>query len=201
MSRVSVFLLLVSAFLQGCATVPPSQPEDICAIFDEKDDWHEPARESSERWGTSVPVMMAMMYQESSFRHDARPPFRWWFIIPLGRASSAFGYAQAKDETWAWYTSASGKWLAERDDFGDAIEFMGWYNAYTYRRNRVRRNDAYHLYLAYHEGQGGFEARSYDKKPWLKKVAGTVQGRAARYSAQYAKCRERLTNAEGGWFW
>ena len=56
------------------------------------------------KWGAPVPVPIAMMYQESSFKHDALPP-RYYFLgfIPWGRVSSAYGYAQAKDETWADY--------------------------------------------------------------------------------------------------
>ena len=63
---------------------------------------------------------MAMMYQESSFRHDARPPMDYFLFIPLGRRSSAYGYAQVKDETWDDYKRETGHSWADRDDFGDA---------------------------------------------------------------------------------
>ena len=46
-------------------------------------------------------VPLAMMYQESSFKHDAAPPMEYFLgFIPIGRASDAYGYAQAKTMTW-----------------------------------------------------------------------------------------------------
>jgi hypothetical protein len=35
----------------------------------------------------------------------------------------------------------------------------------------ISRRDAYRQYLAYHEGQGGYKHRTYEKKPWLIKVS------------------------------
>ena len=60
---------------------------------------------------------MAMMYQESSFKQDAVPP-RYYFlgIIPWGRVSSAYGYAQVKDETWDDYKKDAGGWGSSRDN-------------------------------------------------------------------------------------
>ena len=43
---------------------------------------------------------------------------------------------------------------ADRDDFNDAIDFIGWYNDQSSRRSKISKSDAYNLYLAYHEGQG-----------------------------------------------
>ena len=34
--------------------------------------------------GTPVQVVMAMMYQESSFVHDAQPPMQYFLFIPTG---------------------------------------------------------------------------------------------------------------------
>ncbi|MBH3956766.1 hypothetical protein I5R29_29880, partial [Pseudomonas aeruginosa] len=100
MLRLSMPALLLA--LAGCATKPPANPDNLCEIFREKPKWHEAALKMQQRWGAPVQVPMAMMYQESSFKHDALPP-RYYFLgfIPWGRVSSAYGYAQAKDETWA----------------------------------------------------------------------------------------------------
>ena len=102
MLRLSMPALLLA--LAGCATKPPANPDNLCEIFREKPKWHEAALKMQQRWGAPVQVPMAMMYQESSFKHDALPP-RYYFLgfIPWGRVSSAYGYAQAKDETWADY--------------------------------------------------------------------------------------------------
>ncbi|WP_144638205.1 hypothetical protein [Bordetella genomosp. 13] len=184
--------------LAGCATVPPSNPENLCAIFREKPDWHDAALHVQSKWGVPPQVPIAMMYQESSFRHDAVPP-RYYFLgfIPWGRVSSAYGYAQAKDETWADYQREAGGWTSSRSDFDDAMDFMGWYIAKTQKLNGVSKWDAYRQYLNYHEGWTGYRNRSYEAKAWLKRVAAQVQERADRFGAQYKSCESELNR--GGW--
>ena len=43
-------------------------------------------------------------------------------------------------------------------------------------------------YLAYHEGLGGFENRSFLAKPWLMTISDKVADRAALYQAQLRDC-------------
>ncbi len=152
--------------LSGCATQPPAHPENLCEIFREKPKWHEAALKVQKRWGGTIQVPMAMMYQESSFRHDALPP-RYYFLgfIPWGRVSSAYGYAQAKDETWADYKKEAGGWGADRDDFADALDFMGWYMNKTYSVNRVSKWDAYAQYLNYHEAGAAIASAAMTRSP------------------------------------
>src|SRR5690606_41368702 len=107
--RVSVVLAIL-ATVAGCATVPPENPENICEIFREKSGWHKAAERTQKKWGVPPQVTLAVIYQESSFRHDAQPPRRYiLWIIPWGRVSSAYGYAQAKDETWDDYKREAGR--------------------------------------------------------------------------------------------
>ena len=37
--------------LAGCAPAPPSNPDNICAIFREKPDWHDAALKVQKKWG------------------------------------------------------------------------------------------------------------------------------------------------------
>ena len=196
--NLNLSIIFVFLCLTGCVSSPPQNLDNMCKIFEEKGGWYEDAKASQEKWGTSIPVMMAIIHQESKFQGDIKPEFEWFFIIPLGRASSAYGYSQALDGTWDVYIKESGNWGADRDDFEDAIDFIGWYNAKSYKRNKIKRNDAYHLYLAYHEGQGGFERRTFKNKAWLKKVAKKVSARAIKYRKQYWGCKESLEDT--GWF-
>jgi hypothetical protein len=137
--------------------------------------------------------MMAIMHQESRFVAKAKPPrTKLLGFIPWLRPSSAYGYSQAKDSTWDWYQSASGNYGADRDDFDDAIDFIAWYNHTSVKRCGIRSDDTYHLYLAYHEGHGGFNRRSFKSKPWLKRVAQKVSARSSRYASQLAACEEEL---------
>ena len=52
--------------------------------------------------------------------------------------------------------------------------------------------DARSLYLAYHEGYGGFKRKTYRKKQWLIKVADRVQARSEMYQQQYWGCAKEL---------
>ncbi len=190
---------LLSLLLTGCATSPPSDPKNICSIFREKGDWYEQASEAREEWGSPIPVMMAIMYQESRFKAKAKPPRKKIFgFIPGPRPSDAYGYSQAKKSTWKEYKRNAGRYGADRDDFDDAIDFIGWYNFQSHRRNGIPLSDTYRLYLAYHEGHGGYKRGSYRKKPWLGDVARKVQGRANAYQSQLVGCEESLKDR--GWF-
>lgn len=185
-------LLLVVLVLGGCATAPDN-PHNLCDIFEQKRGWYSAARASADRWGGPIHVPMAMMYQESGFRNDAKPPMRWFLgVIPFGRASSAYGYSQALDTTWAHYQREAGGLFKSRDDFADAIDFMFWYMDKSYRINGVSKWDARAQYLNYHEGHGGYARATYKDKPWLIAVARKVDSRASVYAAQYNSCEKRL---------
>jgi len=43
----------------------------------------------------------------------------------------------------------------DRDDFGDAINFIGWDGNYSQKKIGVSKWHAYNQYLACHEGHGG----------------------------------------------
>ncbi len=183
-------LALLAALVAGCATNPPRNIDSICAIFAEKRGWRAAADRSAQRWGTPVHVQMAIVHQESGFRHDAKPPKKSRFlgVIPRGRASSAYGYPQAKDETWRWYIRATGNRGADRDNFADAIDFVGWYTAQSQQMAGISKWDPYNQYLAYHEGQGGFKRGSYRNKQWLQEVARKVDYRAKEWGVQLKRC-------------
>ena len=198
MNRVLVALSCLLA-LTACTTSPPSNVNDICAIFEEKDDWYDDAADASKEWGSPIPVMMAIMYQESRFRAKAKPPRKKILgFIPGPRASSAYGYSQAKKSTWKEYKRSAGRYGADRDDFADAIDFVGWYNFKSHKRSGISRKDPYRLYLAYHEGHGGYNRSTYRKKKWLMDVARKVERKAGTYQQQLLGCEEDLK--EGGWF-
>lgn len=187
-------LILVSALLLSLAACssPPRNPDNICDIFREKD-WYEDAADARDRWGSPISTTMAIMYHESSFRAKAKPPRTYLLgFIPWFRASNAYGYAQAKTGTWRGYQSATGRHGADRDDFDDAIDFIAWYNHRSVQQCSIRSDDTYHLYLAYHEGHGGFNRRSFRNKEWLKAVARKVSARSITYRHQLAVCEESL---------
>ena len=192
-------LLLIIA-LAGCATTPPGNMDDSCAIFREKDDWYEVTQDVYERWGVPAHVQLAIIHQESRFQYDAKPPrdtILW--VIPWFRKSSAYGFAQVKDSTWDWYREKTGNSWADRDDFDDAVDFIGWYGNLTYRTLGISKWDTYKQYLAYHEGHGGYRRGTYRSKPWLMKIARRVSARASRYHTQLAGCKDELESSWRLW--
>ncbi|NWL79491.1 hypothetical protein DM872_21810 [Pseudomonas taiwanensis] len=192
-------LLVALSLLAGCATAPPRAPDNLCAIFREYPDWYEDALEMEVRWGTPIPVAMAIVDQESSYRHDARPPRDYLLgFIPWGRVTSAYGYAQALDATWADYQQATGSG-GSRTSFSDAMDFIGWYTDATQRQLGISKWDAHNQYLAYHEGRGGYRRGSYWQKPWLTQVARKVDQQSRAYGSQLASCRAELEDDRGWW--
>lgn len=197
-ARGALALILITV-LSGCTASQPKNTGDICAIFFEKDDWYEEAADARDDWGSPIPVMMAIMHQESRFDATAKPARKKLFgFIPWFRPSDAYGYSQALGSTWTGYERSAGRYSADRDDFGDAIDFIGWYNDQSRRRNGIALNDTYNLYLAYHEGHGGYSRASYRKKSWLPDVARKVQRQANTYQGQLQGCEEELKDR--GWF-
>lgn len=197
--KKSFIILILTVLISGCVTPQPKNISNVCEIFKEREDWWDDANDMNDRWGTPIHVVMAMMYQESSFKADAAPPMEYFLgFIPIGRASSAYGYSQAKTVTWDEYVKESGNSWSSRSDFEDAIDFMGWYTAKTNRLNKVSKWDAKNQYLNYHEGWGGYKRKTYRKKAWLVRVANKVDSRAKRYATQLRGCEDYLNSS---WLW
>lgn len=185
--------VLAAVLLTGGCASTPSNPGDVCSIFREKPGWYRAALKAEKRWKVSIPVMMAFTYKESSFVHNARPPrTKLLFVIPWKRPSSAYGFAQATNETWSDYQRATGHRGADRNDFGDAIDFVGWYLDRAHRHLGISRSDARRLYLSYHEGLSGYRSGRWKRNAWLQGAADRVAANAARYERQLGSCRSSL---------
>ena len=201
MNLIRYIALVFFLLLPGCSTYQPRYLDNVCHIFHGETDWYEAARDAQGQWGTPIFVMMAIMHQESRFVDDAQPDRPWFLgIIPLPRNSSAYGYAQAQDPVWGEYLRSTGNSGADRDEFEDAIDFIGWYTYGSQKRLKVSKWDAYGQYLAYHEGRGGYERKTYNDKPWLKLVAKKVKRRALQYNQQLKICKADLDDRVDGWF-
>jgi hypothetical protein len=187
--------LAICAILSACAghDKPPTTVADACRMQSERPQWFAAMRKTEDKWGVPVSVQLATIGRESSFRHVARPTRR----IGSGLCSrevprsSAYGYAQALDGTWDDYRRATGRHRADRDDFSDASDFIGWYMNGANRVNGVALHDTYNQYLAYHEGKAGFARGTYRSKSWLPPVARDVEAWAALYDKQLQSCPVR----------
>ena len=191
----NIISLFLSLFLiAACASSgPPKNSADVCKIFKEKRSWYKAAKRTEDRWNIPVSVTMAIIKQESSFIAAAKPPrTKLLGFIPWKRVTSARGYAQAVDGTWEMYLKDRGGWFVSRNDFEDSVDFVGWYNYKTHKQLGISLKNARALYLAYHEGRGGYKRGSYRTKPWLLSVADKVQRQSDRYKVQYEGCKKRL---------
>lgn len=192
-------LLIAATLLSACGHYQPDQVTDACLILEDNRSWWRDLRRSERRWGIPPAVQLAILKRESSFNAHARPArTRLLGIIPGPRPSSAYGYAQALDGTWDWYRDETGNRGADRDDFGDAVDFIGWYGQMSGRLSNIRHDDARELYLAYHEGHTGYNRGTYRSKAWLMRAADDVARDATRYQGQLDRCERRLNR---GRFW
>lgn len=196
-SKSFALILFLSINLTACSIfspVPstPRNADNLCATFKEKRGWYNASDAVFKKWGVPVPVQMAIMHQESHFVADAEPSGSlFWGLIPWFSFSSAYGYPQAKDDTWSDYQRKSGNRFAQRDNFADACDFIGWYSQISYKKLGIAKTDAKNLYLAYHEGHGGFQKQTYAQKPWLVNVSNKVAQRAQQFQRQLNACSMR----------
>ena len=181
---------ITTLFLTGCmSSRPPSDVSNVCKIFHENPQWYRHAKSVERRWKVPVPVQMAIVHQESHFVANARPPRKKVLaVFPGKRPSTAYGYSQALNGTWSLYRKTDGGYFASRTNFGDAVDFIGWYANQAHRKAGITRSNAYDLYLAYHEGIGGYQRKTYLRKGWLMPVAKKVAYRAHLYHAQLNQC-------------
>jgi len=96
------------------------------------------------------------------------------------------------DSTWTQYQNESGNRGASRSNFADAIDFVAWYNANSARQSHINSNNARELYLAYHEGNAGFQRGSHLGKDWLMQTADRVQANATQFGLQLDSCYRKL---------
>ncbi|MBZ5488421.1 lysozyme-like domain containing protein [Halomonas aquamarina] len=185
---------LVSAvlLLSGCATFAPNPPQDqgnICEIFREQPTWYDYARDSEDKWGTSIATQMAFIQQESSFKSHVRPDRKYYLgFIPGPRPSSAKGYAQAQDPVWGEYREQAGSLFARRTSMKHATDFIGWYNRRSQQQAGISLSNPEHLYYAYHEGAGGYRRGTYRSKPHVLRAGQQIAARTHRYQAQLNAC-------------
>ncbi|MEL6640867.1 MAG: transglycosylase SLT domain-containing protein [Pseudomonadota bacterium] len=185
--------LALLAVLGSCSAGYGSAPRSLdnaCSILKERPEYRRAFKRTERNWGVPMPILMAIIYQESKFISDNRPPHQYALgVIPIGRQSSALGYSQALDGTWKEYQQERGGRGASRENIRDATDFMGWYMTQTVEETGVAINDTRNQYLAYHDGRTGFLRGSYRRKPWLMRIAGEVEARAVMYDTQLRQCR------------
>ena len=193
MNRLALLvgMTLVVMGLTACTPKQPDNRKNICEVFRQYPSWYWNAKKSQDKWGVPINVQMAIIYQESRFNAKAKPERgKILWVIPWKRPSTAYGYSQALNQTWDHYQKENG--YSKRTSFADATNFIGWYGNMANRKAGIAKNDAYALYLAYHEGIGGYQRGTYLKKQWLINVSKKVQSRANIYQGQLRACESKI---------
>jgi len=187
-------MLAVCCILPSACTTPrPNNVDNVCLIFKQYPKWYWATQDAEKKWGIPINVQMAIMHQESHFNAKAKPPRRYiLWVIPWFRPTSAYGYSQALDGTWARYKNEIGTRWSLRDDFTNAADFIGWYTYKIRKQLKLSRYNAAGIYTAYHEGIGGYRRGTHHKKKWLLAIANKVQRRANAYAKQLKACQKRL---------
>ncbi|MGF7157061.1 hypothetical protein [Bartonella heixiaziensis] len=191
--RHLLFFLALVFLLGGCTTSRPLYTNNACAILAQKngffDNWGKASKRAEMRYGIPMSIILATIKMESNFRHNARPPRKKLFgFIPWKRRSTAYGYSQALDSTWAAYLRSTGRSFARRTSFADAADFVAWYHRQSVQRNGVRFNDAYSLYLNYHMGHGAYARSGGYVSAALAQAAERMAILSRHYEQQLRTC-------------
>ena len=174
----------------GCSSQyhPGDYHHNICHIVNDHWGWKSSLNLAKRHWGISPGLVLSVIYHESAFESHARPPrTKLWGIFPW-RVSSAFGYGQIKDETWAWYREKQPAIFLSRTSFHDTTQFIGWYYTQFLDKARDKKQVYYDFYIAYHEGIGGYSRFSDQGNTWLQKKARSVSDLAISYDQQLQVC-------------
>lgn len=181
---VSVLLLMTSvsgksdtlSSTNNQASSTNSKSSSICTLLKQHPTWLQAVQDTEKKWGVPAEVQLAIIKQESDFNANAK-----------NSTSTATGFAQVINKSWSAYLDANNK-HDSRNDFHAAIDFIGWYANQIHRYADINPANAYKLYLAYHEGIGGYRHLATHPKPAVVKLAQNVQQIATMYAEQMVSC-------------
>ena len=74
----------------------------------------------------------------------------------------------------------------------DLLDCIGWYDHESHEKLGLSVWDTEHLYIAYHEGWGGYRTGKWRHKRHLLHTAHEVARRASTYGAQLRRCEHRF---------
>ena len=190
--KIKLLYFVIFSLLASCNSIPKNT-ENACSIFSERYLWYHYVKNSSEKYGAPVHIILAFVNKESGFNRYARPERTKLFkIIPYKRPSSSLGYSQAVNKTWELYKKETDNFLALRTRFKDSVMFIGWYINKTYKVNKIPLNDPYRQYLNYYLGWGNYAKEAYktDKKAII--FAKSVKTQSNIYRKQLKSCKKSL---------
>ena len=190
--KIKFLYFLIFSLIVSCSSIPKST-KNACSIFSERYLWYKYVKNSSEKYGAPVHIILAFVNKESGFDRYARPKRTKLFkIIPYKRPSSSLGYSQAVKKTWEQYKKETNSPLALRTRFKDSVYFISWFVSKTNKINKIPLNDSYRQYLNYYLGWGNYAKKVYKTDKNAIIFAKSVQKQSNIYRNQLKKCQKSL---------
>jgi hypothetical protein len=191
-TKIKLLYFVIFSLLAACGTTLKNT-QDACNIFSERYFWYKYAKNSSEKYGAPIHIILAFVKKESDFKKWARPERTKLFkIIPYKRPSSSLGYSQAVKKTWELYKKETDNKFALRTRFKDSVMFIGWYLDKTHKINKIPLNDPYRQYLNYYLGWGNYAKKAYKTNKEAIIFAKVVKKQSNIYRKQLRDCKENL---------
>ena len=190
--KIKFLYFLIFSLIVSCSSIPKST-KNACSIFSERYLWYKYVKNSSEKYGAPVHIILAFVNKESGFDRYARPERTKLFkIIPYKRPSSSLGYSQAVKKTWEQYKKETNSPLALRTRFKDSVYFISWFVSKTNKINKIPLNDSYRQYLNYYLGWGNYAKKVYKTDKNAIIFAKSVQKQSSIYRKQLKECQKNL---------
>ena len=190
--KITFLYFIIFSLIISCSSIPKST-KNACSIFSERYLWYKYVKNSSEKYGAPVHIILAFVNKESGFDRYARPERTKLFkIIPYKRPSSSLGYSQAVKKTFEQYKQETNSPLALRTRFKDSVMFIGWYINKTHKVNKIPLNDSYRQYLNYYLGWGNYAKKVYKTDKNAIIFAKSVQKQSSIYRKQLKECQKKL---------
>jgi len=190
--KIKLLYIVIFSLVASCNSIPKNT-ENACSIFSERYLWYKYVKNSSEKYGAPVHIILAFVNKESGFDRYARPERTKLFkIIPYKRPSSSLGYSQAVKKTWEQYKKETNSPLALRTRFKDSVYFISWFVSKTNKINKIPLNDSYRQYLNYYLGWGNYAKKVYKTDKNAIIFAKSVQKQSNIYRNQLKKCQKSI---------
>ncbi|GIR11363.1 MAG: hypothetical protein CM15mP22_7830 [Gammaproteobacteria bacterium] len=128
---------------------------------------------AQQKWGTEPSTVMAIIRQESSFKPNAAPDREKILELFLGKDLHQQKVISGSKFYMGRLQKRNRKFRASRSSFSSSVDFIGWYLSKA-PSARIQPQEVDKLYLAYHEGYGGYKRETYKGKSWLIDTARKV---------------------------
>ena len=161
-------------FLTGCATAPPKRQGDICAVFEQHPDWYDHAPQVRQALGYSNARPNGLRPARVELPEPREAGAQEFWFIPLGRPSSAKGYATGAGSRLGRIPGGAGRALPEPFGHGGRARFHRLVQLQDLARARCRSKRCPQSLSRLSRGRGGYRRGTWKNKPGVQRTAARV---------------------------